>query len=219
MNAAHARDLTQHALDTTCAYYRRWLLHNNVGKTAAMIFGKGSHIRPPDLTQNGTPIPWASTLKYLGLQLDPRLSFARHIRDTVRKAQNARGALLPLVRCRSSLSVELKLRLYNVCLRPIITYGSPVWLPFISDHSWKLLQRSQNVCVKHSLGQTKFSSTARAHELSGQPFLQPYCMELYQSHHRTARKHAVADIRHRSSDAAPPLPGQRPRPAALAAQD
>jgi len=156
-------------LDTTCALYRRWLLHNNAGKTSAMIFGKGSHSRPPALTRNETITHKTSSLTYLGLRLDSRLSFAGHIRDTAHKAQKARGALLPLIRCRSSLSPELKLRIYNTCLRPVITYGVPVWLPYISTSSWAPLQRFQNVCVKHLVGRTRFSSTTPAHELSGQP--------------------------------------------------
>jgi len=169
MNTARARDLAQDALDTTCAFYRRWLLQNNAGKTSAMIFGKGFYSRPQALTHNGTTIPWTSSLTYLGLRLDSRLSFAGHIRATASKAQKARGALLPLIRCRGSLSPELKLRIYNTCLRPIITYGVPVWLPYVSTSSWALLQRFQNVCVKHSLGRTRFSSTTQAHELSNQP--------------------------------------------------
>jgi len=217
MNTAHARNLAQDALDTTCAFYRRWLLQNNAGKTSAMIFGKGSHSRPPALTHNGTIIPWILSLTYLGLRLDSRLSFARHIRDTAHKAQKAQGALLPLIQCRSSLSPELKLRIYNACLRPVITYGVPVWFPYISTSSWALLQRFQNVCVKHSLGRTRFSSTTQAHELSGQLLLVLLCNELYQRHHRKARQNPAAG--RRSKDIAPPLPGQRPRPAALAAKD
>lgn len=216
MNAAHARNLAQQALDVTSAYYRRWLLQNNAGKTAVMIFGKGSRRRPPCLTQDGTPIPWTSALKYLGVVLDPQLSFAKHVRETVRKARQARGALLPLVRCRGSLAPDLKLRLYNTCLRPILTYASPIWRPYLSRTSWETLQRFQNISVKHSQGLTKFASTTGVHEATGQKYFQRFCEELYEKHFKKSQQHLDADIRRRSRDAAPPLPGQLPRPAALA---
>jgi hypothetical protein len=77
-------------------------------------------------------IPWSNTVKYLGLLLDSKLLFTKHLQTVLHKA---RGTLLkisppPLLAGGSPLTIPNKMLLYKLLLRSMITYAAPVW-------SWK----------------------------------------------------------------------------------
>jgi len=195
MRCQRAIALVQSALDAVVAYYARWRLTNNATKTQAILFGR-RRLRPPArLTSSGTGIPWSPTLKYLGITLDPTLSFHRHIQGKLQQAQAVRGMLLPLTRCRGPLAPRLKLLLYKTVLRPLLSYGAPIWLPYISASNWLSLQRKQNIAVKHAIGLTRLDSTTEAHSATGMPSLFAHCMKLYLGHHQRMEAHPQRDLR------------------------
>lgn len=207
--------LAQSALDAIVTYYARWRLTNNAAKTQALLFGR-SRLRPPArLVSSGTVIPWSPTLKYLGITIDPRLTFNRHIQNKLQHAQVVRGMLLPLIRCRGPLDPRLKLRLYKTILRPLLSYGAPIWLPYISATNWLLLQRKQNVAVKHAIGLTKLDSSTQAHTATGTPSLYEHCLRLYRGHNTRIAEHRQRTLRQLTRGAFPEGPRLLPRPSFL----
>ncbi|GFW71495.1 RNA-directed DNA polymerase from mobile element jockey [Trichonephila clavipes] len=87
-------------------------------------------IDPPfQLTLFDDYIQWVPVVKYLGLHIDSRLTFKKHIDYLSEKFWGRISLAISLVGRRSPLSLENKVILYKQILRPVITYGSPVWEP------------------------------------------------------------------------------------------
>ena len=73
----------------------------------------------PNVSLYGTPIPTSPTIKYLGLTLDQRLTWAHHIR-TNRLALNNRLRMLKTVLCNNKYtSTCIKLLIYKSLLKPM----------------------------------------------------------------------------------------------------
>ncbi|GFW67851.1 RNA-directed DNA polymerase from mobile element jockey [Trichonephila clavipes] len=89
--------------------------------------GRGVIDPPFQLTFFDDNIQWVSVVKYLGLHIDNRLTFKKHIDHLAEKFWGRIHLAISLVGRRSPLSLENKVILYKQVLRPIITYGSPVW--------------------------------------------------------------------------------------------
>ena len=94
----------------------------NVSKSTAIIFARARRhfIQPRPVTLFGEPIEWVDTTRYLGVNLDTRLTWSPHI-DQVRKRTSQRmGMLGPLLNRKSDLSIRngLMLLVYKQLIRP-----------------------------------------------------------------------------------------------------
>ncbi|GFV81905.1 probable RNA-directed DNA polymerase from transposon X-element [Trichonephila clavipes] len=96
-------------------------------------------IDPPlQLTLFDDNIQWVSVVKYLGLHIDSRLTFKKHIDYLAEKFWGRISLAIFLIGRRSPLSLENKVILYKQILRPVITYGSPVWGAAATTHMKKI---------------------------------------------------------------------------------
>ncbi|GFX98502.1 RNA-directed DNA polymerase from mobile element jockey [Trichonephila clavipes] len=89
----------------------------------------------PPLT---SPSEWVSVVKYLGLHIDSRLTFKKHIDYLSEKFWGRISLAISLIGRRSPPSLENKVILYKLILRPVITYGSPVWGAAAATHMKKI---------------------------------------------------------------------------------
>lgn len=91
------------------------------------MFSNKSLYQSKTLHFGNTLIKWSNTVKYLGVIIDLKLNFVNHIKTTLHKASGAKFSLFPLIDKFSPLSLKTKLYIYNMYIRPIILYASPVW--------------------------------------------------------------------------------------------
>ena len=82
---------------------------------------------PPNILLNGTHITQTKHVKYLGLHLDTQLTWKLHIKSIVEKIQKTRRQMHWLTSRKSKLSIENKLKIYKTIIKPIWTYGIPLW--------------------------------------------------------------------------------------------
>ncbi|GFW42970.1 probable RNA-directed DNA polymerase from transposon X-element [Trichonephila clavipes] len=128
----------QHFLDKLETWLTHWRIAINVDKTQAIVFRKWGVIDPPfQLTLFDDYIQWVPVVKYLGLHIDSRLTFKKHIDYLSEKFWGRISLAISLVGRRSPLSLENKVILYKQILRPVITYGSPVWGAAAATHMKK----------------------------------------------------------------------------------
>ena len=66
-------------------------------------------------------------VKWIGVILDRKLDFQKHIKAQTLKAEKALGCLRMLANTQRGLSQSLARQLYQTCILPIMTYASPVW--------------------------------------------------------------------------------------------
>ncbi|GFT44183.1 RNA-directed DNA polymerase from mobile element jockey [Trichonephila clavipes] len=130
-------------LDKLETWLTHWRIAINVDKSQAIVFRKWGVIDPPfQLTLFDDNIQWVSVVKYLGLHIDSRLTFKKHIDYLAEKFWGRISLAISLIG-RSPLSLENKVILYKQILRPVITYGSLVWGASASTHM-KKIQVMQN---------------------------------------------------------------------------
>ena len=83
----------QNALDQICDWFARWNIKINARETEAIVFRKVYRpVEAPIKIQNHI-IPYSSSVKYLGLTLDFKLTFNEHTTKSINKAYGALGIL------------------------------------------------------------------------------------------------------------------------------
>jgi ribonuclease HI len=101
----------------------------STSKTEVAIFTRKSLnnlcIRP--LLLYNTPIPYVSTVKYLGVTLDTTLTFKNHIDNKFKAAKTSLKFLTQIAGKFWGPSPKLTHWIYTGMVRPAFTYGSLVW--------------------------------------------------------------------------------------------
>ncbi|GFT09364.1 probable RNA-directed DNA polymerase from transposon BS [Trichonephila clavipes] len=130
------------ALKNTWHYFNQWKIKINVYKTVAVLFTKRlKPVTPPTLYS--TPLQWSKNTKYLGLILDKNLTCKHHILHSHDKFRNALRSIYPLICRNSKMDMFNKVLLYTAVLRPILSYGCPVW-GYAAKSNVKILETAQN---------------------------------------------------------------------------
>ncbi|GFW91375.1 RNA-directed DNA polymerase from mobile element jockey [Trichonephila clavipes] len=127
-------------------YFNQWKIKINVDKTIAVLFTKRiKPVMPPTLYS--TPLQWSQSTKYLGLILDKNLTWKHHILHARDKFRHALRLIYPLICRNSEMDMYNKVLLYTAVLRPIISYGCPVW-GYAAKSNIKILEVAQNSIIR-----------------------------------------------------------------------
>ena len=103
----------------------------------------------------------STSAKFLGLELDERLSFSKHIDDKVKNAQ-VRLNLFKMLSC-GGVDNSTLIRLYKTYVRPLIEYGCLATLT-ARDESVKKFQKVQNDFIRVCLNLPRYIRTTLLHE-------------------------------------------------------
>ena len=149
-------------------WFTKWRIKINPTKSSAIMFAKTvgpKHRFVPrdDITLFAEKIPWTSDITYLGLVLDSRLSWAKHIEAMRRKAAAINGALRPITDGKSSLSPKNKILLYKTMIRPVITYAAPIWGCARPKLMYKI-QVIQNKLLRHAINAPWYFRNDQIHD-------------------------------------------------------
>jgi hypothetical protein len=101
----------------------------------------------PTVTLNGNQIPQVEAAIYLGIYLDRRLTWPTHICAKRKQLGLKFLQTYRILGRRSELSIENKLLIYKTILKPIWTYGIPLWGTASNSNS-EILQRHQNKVLR-----------------------------------------------------------------------
>lgn len=157
-------------------YFRKWRICVNGAKSELVLFTKktAARHRPSAPVQvDGADIGWSSSLKYLGMKLDKRLTFRDHVDFICTKLDKVIKSLYPLICRNSRLNLKNKVLLFKTVYRPTICYAAPGWKHCAKAHRLRL-QRMQNRFLKIALGMPRRTSTALVHRLTGVEYLEDY---------------------------------------------
>jgi len=137
--------LQQH-LDKMERWLKRWRIQANESKSTHITFTLRSG-ECPDVHLNGTIIPQSTTVKYLGLNLDRRLTWKPHIQNKRKQLGLLLKRMYWIIGRKSKLSLTNKLLIYKTILKPTWTYGIPLWGTAAQSHI-DILQRLQNKILR-----------------------------------------------------------------------
>jgi hypothetical protein len=101
----------------------------------------------PAVYLNGKIIPQETTVKYLGIHLDRRLTWKPHINNKYKQLGLLLQRMYWLIGRKSKLCLTNKLLIYKIILKPIWTYGIPLW-GTASQSNIEILQRLQNKILR-----------------------------------------------------------------------
>lgn len=138
------------AIKTINKYYKKWKINLNLNKSQAIIFPFNRSLKripKSDIIIENSSINFSNEVTYLGITLDKKLTFASHIKKSCIKASNCLKSLYPVLNRKSLLSFKNKNLLFKSIIRPILTYGAPIWRHAAWCHR-KKLQIIQNKTLK-----------------------------------------------------------------------
>jgi len=135
-------------IDLILPWLDQWRISVNPSKTTAIIFSNKRPQHNPKLNIRNVPINWSNSIKYLGIHIDNRLNFAKHVKQTLNKARATRFLLFPMLSNKNPLSLATKIYIYKTYIRPIITYACPAWASNISKTSWTTIEAFQSTTLR-----------------------------------------------------------------------
>lgn len=145
-NPTVARNTLQNSINNISTWLNDWRIKANETKSVQVTFTLNQGTCSP-ITINQTEIPQEDTAKYLGIYLDRRLTWKKHI-QTKRKALDIQlNKMKFLIHPRSGLCMENKLLIYKCILKPIWTYGIQLW-GTASNSNVDILQRFQSKTIR-----------------------------------------------------------------------
>jgi hypothetical protein len=116
----------QNNLDAIQHWLSLWRLKANRSKSTHVTFTNRRETCPV-LYINNEPLPEAEDVKYLGIHLDKRLTWHKHISTKQKHLGITLTKLYWLLGRKFKLNLSNKLLIYKVAIKPIWTYGIQLW--------------------------------------------------------------------------------------------
>lgn len=162
VDPAKASQKLQKQLNKTDYWLQKWRIKSSATKSTHITFTLRKGECTPVSLGNET-LPKSDCVKYLGMHLDKRLTWAKHIK-TKRNASNFSFQNLSwLIGRKSPLSLHNKLLVYKVIIKPIWTYGIELW-GTASNSNVEILQRFQNKALRTISSASWFTRNSEIHE-------------------------------------------------------
>ena len=121
-----ASSTLQRGLDIMEKWFHKWRFKINEYKSSHITFTLRKQ-SCPQVTINNIPIPNKDSVIYLGMILDRRMTWKRHIIDKFKQLKLKFKKFYWLIDRRSNLSVQSKIMLYKVILKPAWNYVIQLW--------------------------------------------------------------------------------------------
>ena len=140
----------------------------NAKKTKAMFFTNKKGIVKPKLYINGEEIEYVKEFKYLGVILDDKLSWRKHINHVANKATGTFMQCQNMMGKTWGLSPKITRWTYTSLIRPILSYGSMIWLKGTTQTSKvaPLIKIQRRACLA-TLNAMRTTPTAAMELLTG----------------------------------------------------
>ena len=136
-----------------------WAASNNVkfddDKSELIHFEKTRNVSKDTLElPNGTVLEPKNVVKWLGVWLDRKLNFKKHVETRISSANRSFFAIQNLMKSEWGLKPTACRQLYLSCIIPISDYGSEIWYNGQKKYE-KLFQNLQNRMIRKILGTFK----------------------------------------------------------------
>lgn len=130
-------------------YFTKWKIKININKTQAIYCTKRhtKQTATEPLRLDGNDIEWQKSIKYLGCHLDSRLTQIEHIDETLKKTDISIRSLYPMIHRGSGMDTHIKVLIYKLYIRPILSYASPM-ISMASKTQRKRLQVKENKILR-----------------------------------------------------------------------
>lgn len=148
----------------------------SASKSSVITFTLRSEVTLPPITINNQNLPEKIDIKYLGLTLDKKLNFAKHIQNKKTHVNLIISKYNWLIGRHSSLSLENKIILYKSIFRPMWAYCCVLWGAASKCHINKI-QVLQNKFLRNATNSPWYVSNITNHKDCNIPFVKEYINE------------------------------------------
>lgn len=186
-------------------WYTKWKFKVNQNKSVHTTFTLRQAPCPRVLLY-GIPIPSSPSVKYLGLTLDQRLTWAQHIREKRLSLSNRLRMLKNLI-ANKSTPINIKLLMYKTLLKPIWTYGLQLWGNAKKSNLNKI-QAFQNMTLRKLFNAPPYISNHTLHLDCNLNTIHDEAKRFYKKFHNCLSSHSNPLIKNLSSLT---IPGSPPR--------
>lgn len=155
----------QEEVNQISTWLSKWCITINPRKCQTKIFTLRRIRNPPTIKIDGEEITWNppdQTVKYLGVNLDTRLTWRQHINIKLNQGYNRLRQLFPIINRKSPLRIDCTILLYKSLLRSLVTYACPVWST-TSKTNKKKLQTFQNKVLRIAVNAPWFIRNEQIH--------------------------------------------------------
>lgn len=177
----------QEHLDKIGSWLKKWRIKVSATKSVHTTFTLRKGNCPP-VTLMGDMLPQKSTVKYLGMHIDRRLTWREHIKTKRDQANRKLRDIYWLVGRQSSLSLENKVLIYKCIIKPIWTYGIELW-GSASLSNIEILQRFQNKALKTLSSAPWFIKNIEVHEYLQIPTVREVIERSYKRYKQRLQHH------------------------------
>lgn len=155
-----SRELQEH-LNKVDQWLKKWQIKVNETKSAHVTFTLRKKTCP-SVTMNGVRLPQETEVKYLGMHLDRRLTWKKHIEMKRKQLVLKTSRINWLIGHHSNLSLNCKVLLYKAIIKPVWTYGIQLW-GSTSESNIELLQRFQSKTLRRLVNAPWYMSNLAIH--------------------------------------------------------
>ncbi|KAL4111987.1 hypothetical protein QTP88_015840 [Uroleucon formosanum] len=174
-------------LNLMSEWYIKWRIKPNPSKSVHTTFTL-CHSLCPNVSLQNVPIPTSNTVRYLGLNLDKRLTWNAHIRIK-RLALNARLRRLgPLLSNNKQSKLKVKVLMYKTLLKPMWTYGLQLWGTAKVSNTNKI-QQFQNIAFRKITNAPPFVSNYTLYKDLAMKTVKEEAVDFYKRFHNRLQTH------------------------------
>lgn len=122
-----------------------WRLKMNESKCEMVIFSTDHKDRnnTHQIELNGNVIIQTKKAKFLGLTYNSNLSFEDHMKEVIMKSKRNSNLIYALKGTDWGWKMEEARKIYITCIRPIIEYGAPAWMSWLSKTNLHKMESNQ----------------------------------------------------------------------------
>ena len=125
-------------------WLHKWKINVNATKCVHITFTLRRESCPP-IRINNIQIPEQDKVRYLGIHLDRRLTWSRHIESKLTQMKLKSSQIHWLIGPRSALDLDYKVLLYKAIIKPIWLYGIQLWGSASSTNIEKIQRRQSKL--------------------------------------------------------------------------
>ena len=203
-----ASDALLGSLEEINKWCKDWRISMNPQKSVIIPFTLRRQIYSDRLSLGETVIPVDSSVRYLGLHLDAKLTWKSHIAYLVGRIRERIRQLRPLMSPDSPLTLDTKRLVYLSLIRPIWSYSCGLWGCAAASHI-KKIQVTQNRVLRMITGAPWYVRNSRLHTDLDIPQVTTVIKETYESLNRRMIEHENPMVASIPESATPPPTARR----------
>eukprot|EP00116_Pleurobrachia_bachei_P001378 sb/3461640/ len=152
-------------MQKSATYINNWCkkqgLQLSANKTVLVLFKKGKNKINPTITIEGTKIQSSDQAKLLGITLDKKLNFKKHIENSITKARQALGRTRAAVGKQWGITPKTAEWIYTAVVRPNMEYGIEITNSILKNKKMaNKLRSTQGRALKMVTGALVTTATA-----------------------------------------------------------